>query len=172
MTLAMKLALSPLLIAQAVAARRRALVMPEADGPRDGVHGIGNRQPLRLLIAGDSSAAGVGVANQDVALAGHLVRTLHASLHRPIHWTLRARTGLTTRQLHALLEADDALPAADIAVMSPASTTSPPCCRRAAPSRTAPHWPTGCSRAASGTWRSPRCRRSARSRCCPNRCAA
>ena len=117
MTLALKLALAPLLMVQALATRRRALVLPEADGPRDGVHGLEHRRPLRLLIAGDSSAAGVGVASQDAALAGHLVRTLQASLHRPIHWTLRARTGLTTRQLHALLEADDALPAADIAVI-------------------------------------------------------
>jgi lysophospholipase L1-like esterase len=118
MTLALKLALAPLLMAQALATRRRALVLPEADGPRDGVHGTGKREPLRLLIAGDSSAAGVGVASQDIALAGHLVRGLHASLRRPVHWSLRARTGLTTRQLHAWLEAtEDTVPAADIAVI-------------------------------------------------------
>jgi lysophospholipase L1-like esterase len=115
MTLALKLAFAPLLVVQALATRRRALVLPEADGPRDGIVGKG-RSPLRLLIAGDSSAAGVGVTTQDQALAGHLTRALHNELHRPVHWSLRARTGVTTRELHALLQADPP-PSAHIAVI-------------------------------------------------------
>ena len=41
MPLAAKLLLSPLLVMQAVATRRRALVLPEADGPRTGRCGRG-----------------------------------------------------------------------------------------------------------------------------------
>jgi lysophospholipase L1-like esterase len=114
--LAVKLALAPLLVAQAVATRRRAPVLPEAAGDREGVSGAGDAAPLRLLIAGDSSAAGVGVAHQDDAVAGHLVRTLHGTIGRPVAWTLRARTGLTTRGVHALLLASPR-PAADVAVV-------------------------------------------------------
>ena len=67
------------------------------------VVGGGDAPTLRLLVAGDSSAAGVGVARQEQAVVGHLVRTLHRATGRPIAWALRARTGLTTRGVHALL---------------------------------------------------------------------
>ncbi len=116
MSLALKLALSPLLVAQALATRRRALVLPEADGPRDGRVGAGPDPALRILIAGDSSAAGVGVAQQRDAVSGHLARTLHARLGVPVEWLLRARSGLTTRQVHALLR-DEPPPAVDVAVV-------------------------------------------------------
>ena len=115
MSLALKLVLSPLLIAQAMAARRRAKVLPEAAGPREGR--LGGRGPaLRVLIAGDSSAAGVGVAHQDQSVAGYFTRTLHPRIGRPLLWTLRARSGLTTKQVHALLQAERPA-AADIAVV-------------------------------------------------------
>jgi lysophospholipase L1-like esterase len=114
--LAQKLALAPLLIAQAIGTRRRALVLPEAAGPRDGLSGETGDMPLRVLIAGDSSAAGVGVAHQDAAVAGHFVRTLHRHTGRPVAWTLRAQSGLTTRGVHALLEAEPPAPA-DVAVV-------------------------------------------------------
>jgi len=115
MSLALKLALSPLLIAQAMATRRRAPVLPEAAGPRQGRLGQGGGA-LRLLIAGDSSAAGVGVAHQDQALAGHLTRELCRRTSRPVHWTLHARSGLTTQQVHALLRAQARSPA-EVAVV-------------------------------------------------------
>ena len=115
MSLALKLALSPLLVAQALATRRRAPVLPEAAGPREGRLGKG-RGVIRVLIAGDSSAAGVGVADQQHALAGHLTRTLHRCAARPVAWSLHAHSGLTTQQVHALLRGT-ALPRADVAVV-------------------------------------------------------
>ena len=115
MSLALKLVLSPLLVAQAVATRRRAPVLPEAAGPREGR--IGGRGPaLRLLITGDSSAAGVGVAHQDQSVAGHLTRALHRASGRPLHWALHARSGLSTRQVHRMLLAEPPA-AADVAVV-------------------------------------------------------
>jgi lysophospholipase L1-like esterase len=114
--LAVKIALAPLLVAQAVATRRRAPVLPEAEGDREGIAGGGASPPLRLLVAGDSSAAGVGVARQEQAVVGHLVRTLQRAIGRPVAWALCARTGLTTRGLHALL-AEAAPFAADVAVV-------------------------------------------------------
>ncbi|MBE2243834.1 MAG: SGNH/GDSL hydrolase family protein [Burkholderiaceae bacterium] len=114
-SLALKLVLAPVLVAQAVATRRRAPSLPEAEGPREGRLGRGD-PALRLLIAGDSSAAGVGVARQDQALAGHLSRALHRALARPLQWSLRARSGFTTQQVFALLR-EQPLPAADVAVV-------------------------------------------------------
>ena len=96
-----KIALAPLLAAQALGVRRRALRLPEPPGPRAGIAGSGPE--LRLLIAGDSSAAGVGAASQGTALAGRLVAALAAS-HR-VQWRLIARSGATTADTLARLAA-------------------------------------------------------------------
>jgi lysophospholipase L1-like esterase len=108
-----KLVLAPVLIAQGVWTRRRVPVLPEAAGPRTGV--VGRGAPLRLLIVGDSSAAGVGVAHQRQALAGHLSRALAAQARSRVHWQLVARSGITSAQALALVR--EAAPArADVAV--------------------------------------------------------
>lgn len=91
--LAARLALSPLLAAQALHLRRHALRLPEARGPRSARTG-GDLPALSLLILGDSSAAGVGAATQNDALAGQLARRL--APHYDLTWTLRAATGATT----------------------------------------------------------------------------
>ena len=77
MSLALKLVLAPVLVAQAVAhAQARAACCPRRPG-RGRAASATARLRCALLIAGDSSAAGVGVAHQDQALAGHLSRALH-----------------------------------------------------------------------------------------------
>ena len=115
MSLALKLMLAPLLLAQALGTRRRAPVLPEAAGARSGRVGHGG-DALRVLIAGDSSAAGVGVAHQRQALAGQLSRALRARSQRPVHWSLHARTGLNTLQVFELLRTASPS-AADVAVI-------------------------------------------------------
>ncbi|MBS0433699.1 MAG: SGNH/GDSL hydrolase family protein [Proteobacteria bacterium] len=113
MSLALKLALAPLLVAQALATRRRAPALPEAEGAREGRVGEGER--LALLIVGDSSAAGVGVATQEEALAGHLTRTLAHEAQRRVSWQLVARSGITTAQALELVRQVRPMPA-EIAV--------------------------------------------------------
>lgn len=87
-----RLPLAPLLAAQAVMVRHRALILPEPPGPRSGEAGSG--PALRLLIAGDSSAAGVGARTQSEALSGRLVAELSRRFR--VRWRLEARTGATT----------------------------------------------------------------------------
>jgi lysophospholipase L1-like esterase len=119
MTLALKLVLAPVLVAQAMRTRRRAPQLPEAAGPRQGrVGAIDDVVPgeLRVLIAGDSSAAGVGVAHQEQALSGHLSRALHRHTARTVRWALVARSGLTTQQVYTLLRSHAPAPA-DVAVV-------------------------------------------------------
>lgn len=84
--------LSPVLAPQVAWVLMRAMRLPEAEGPREGVAGQGPE--LRVLIVGDSSGAGVGVAHQDQALAGRLVAHL-APQHR-VQWRLAAKGGATT----------------------------------------------------------------------------
>jgi lysophospholipase L1-like esterase len=85
--------------------------LPEAEGPRAGRVGAGL---LRLLIAGDSSAAGVGASTQDQALSGRLAQAL-ADLEPD--WRLVARTGATTAALLAHLRALPSVPT-DVAVLA------------------------------------------------------
>lgn len=91
----------PVLVPQALWVAARATRLPEAAGPRQGTAGQG--APLRLLILGDSSAAGVGVAHQDDALTGRLVTRLAAT--HAIDWRLVARSGATTSTARRLLSA-------------------------------------------------------------------
>ncbi|NNF51310.1 MAG: SGNH/GDSL hydrolase family protein [Gammaproteobacteria bacterium] len=98
-------ALLPVLAAQAISARRRALILPEAAGERSGVTGTG--PSLRLLISGDSAAAGVGAKHQDQALLGQLVSAL--SDRHTVRWRLEARSGATTQSTiaHLMKQAAD-----------------------------------------------------------------
>lgn len=99
--------LSPVLAVQAVRVIRKTPKLPEATGPRSGA--VGQGPDLKLLIVGDSSAAGVGVATQQQALSGQIVGRL--AVERAVHWRLIARTGMTTRALPAFLEGHAAGPA-------------------------------------------------------------
>ncbi len=92
--------LFPVLAVQAAWVVARAERLPEADGPRGGVAGQGRE--LRLLILGDSSAAGVGVATQDEALAGRLVAALSGRFR--VAWRVEAASGATVRDALARLE--------------------------------------------------------------------
>jgi len=114
MSLAVKLALSPLLAAQAALTRVRMPRLPEAAGERSGVVGRGPR--LGLLIAGDSSAAGVGVVHQRQALAAQLAAELADACALQVHWQLHARSGLTTAGTLDLLR-NTPFGTADVAVI-------------------------------------------------------
>ncbi len=87
--------MGPVLFAQGRYVRRVTPRLPEPCGPREGRQGQG--RPLRLLIVGDSAAAGVGVDEQGQALSGQLVARL--AEHAEVHWRLLAKTGDTSAQL-------------------------------------------------------------------------
>jgi lysophospholipase L1-like esterase len=89
------LALGPILLAQGRHVRRTVPELPEPEGPRSGIAGSG--PDLRLLIVGDSAAAGVGAPSQDEALAGQLAVALAPTFR--LHWKLLAFTGATTADM-------------------------------------------------------------------------
>ncbi|MDJ0821507.1 MAG: SGNH/GDSL hydrolase family protein [Paracoccaceae bacterium] len=93
----------PIAVPQALWVSYRAAKLPEAAGPRSGREGDG--PPLRMMLLGDSSIAGVGVQHQDEALAGQLVRRLCDS--REIHWRVVAKSGATTASTLTMLEDED-----------------------------------------------------------------
>lgn len=107
------LSLAPIVLVQGLNVRRVTPRLPEASGQRSGTAGQG--PPLRLLIAGDSAAAGVGVTSQDEALAGAVVRDLGQAFR--VHWVLDARNGRKTVDVLSRLEAMEADPF-DVALLS------------------------------------------------------
>lgn len=98
--------LAPILFAQGRYVIRNIPRLPEPPGQRQGVTGVG--QPLRLLVLGDSSAAGVGAATLDEALLGQVVTGLETTFQ--VRWSLIARTGATTRGTIKHLEKQPAQP--------------------------------------------------------------
>ena len=93
--------LGPVFWLQGRHARRNTPLLPEPIGPRRGTAGQGSS--IRILIAGDSAAAGVGAQAQDDALCGQLVNRL--SQHFTVEWQLMAVTGLDSPGLHKMIEA-------------------------------------------------------------------
>jgi lysophospholipase L1-like esterase len=90
----------PLLWLQAGYVRRATPRLPEPPGHRAGTAGRGSL--VRLLVAGDSGAAGVGAPTQEQALCGQLVRRL--SLHHTVEWCVLAVNGLDSPGLLRLLQ--------------------------------------------------------------------
>ncbi len=74
--------------------------MPEPPGCRTGTAGSGTL--VRLLVAGDSGAAGVGAPTQDQALCGQLV--LRLGRHHTVQWCVMAVNGLDSPGLLKLLQ--------------------------------------------------------------------
>lgn len=88
-------ALAPVLLWQGRHVRRTVALLPEPGGSREGAAGSGPL--LRLLVTGDSAAAGVGAQTQHEALTGRVVAGLKAWFH--VRWKLLAFTGATTADM-------------------------------------------------------------------------
>ena len=111
-----------LLLAQGLYVRCITPRLPEPPGARAGERAltpsVDGGDSLRVLITGDSAAAGVGADHQDEALSGQLVDALsQLGIARALRWQLIARTGVDARALHMLLEANAPSPF-DVAVIS------------------------------------------------------
>jgi lysophospholipase L1-like esterase len=75
--------------------------------------------PLRLLVLGESTVAGCGIATQDEALGAQTARALAALSGRTIHWTAVGRIGVTAHQTARDLEAPvAAAPRSDLLVVA------------------------------------------------------
>lgn len=110
----MKILLGPLLVWQGMRVKQTTPRLPEAEGPRAGRVTGGDRF-LRLLVLGDSAAAGVGVEEQADCLAAQIPKALAATY--TTDWQLVAQSGLTTAEMVKQLGAMDGR-AVDLAVIS------------------------------------------------------
>lgn len=108
--------LFPVLVYQGKQARKHTPRLPEAQGSPSGQYGEG--QPhLRVLVIGESTAAGVGVATHDQGLASQLALQLHERTGQTIVWHTFGVNGIRLAQLNQTL-AGMKLPEADVVLLS------------------------------------------------------
>lgn len=88
------ISLIPLLAAQAIYVKSTALKLPGATGDTSGMI-AGDEPALRLLVIGDSVAAGAGIATFADALVGQIASSLHGRTQRSIHWQVIGKIGVT-----------------------------------------------------------------------------
>ena len=88
---------APVLLAQGRRLRRDTIRLPDAAQPWQGT--LDGPDALRLLVLGDSTAAGVGAITQDDALPGNLARQLGARTGRGVQWAAAGRNGATSHDL-------------------------------------------------------------------------
>ena len=105
--------------AQGARLRRATEILPPATGPTRGVvPGPSDRTAVRLLVIGDSTAAGVGAANHEEAIAGSLARLAAEDVGSAVEWRVIARSGATSRRVrHSLLPELEASDPFDLAVV-------------------------------------------------------
>lgn len=111
------LALLPVLLPQALWTRRTAVRLPPAAGAQSGLVGTAGQSPLRLLLLGESTVAGVGVELQESALAGQLAQALSVQLQRPVAWRACGENGITAAQACQRLLPQALAEPADLAVL-------------------------------------------------------
>lgn len=94
--------LLPVLIIQGKRVRQSIPRLPEAGGARVGSIGEGSGA-IRLLTLGESTIAGVGVADHQEGITGQIATSLHELSGKKIHWEVIAKSGYTARRVTELL---------------------------------------------------------------------
>lgn len=89
--------LAPLLYVQGRITRWKIGLLPGAGGEVHGRAGNGG-DAAQLLVIGESTVAGLGARNHQLALAGQFARYLSEHLGKPIAWHVIGKNGVTARQ--------------------------------------------------------------------------
>jgi lysophospholipase L1-like esterase len=89
--------MSPVLRKQGKQLRTSIPWLPPAKLPWHGT--VEGRDPFRLLVLGDSTAAGVGVTDPDHGLGGNLARVLAERTGRGVRWFALGQAGATSQDL-------------------------------------------------------------------------
>ncbi len=108
--------LLPLMYVQGRRIRTTVPSLPAAREPKGSVS-KGQGKPLRLIVIGESTMAGVGADTHDQAFAGALARQLNKTLNQPISWHVIARGGFTAQQVDRVLVPHLAESSADLIVI-------------------------------------------------------
>ena len=95
--------LLPVLFFQGKKARKNIPRLPEAALNAEGANGKGEGAPIRVLLVGESTMAGVGVDDHADGFAGHFASALSKHTGRPVQWQVTARSGYDAKAAHRKL---------------------------------------------------------------------
>lgn len=94
---------APFLYLQSQYVRRKVGRLPDASGETKGKFGA-EKAAVKLLVIGESTAAGVGARTHETALAGQFARFLSAKIGKSIEWQVIGRSGITVKEtIHELV---------------------------------------------------------------------
>lgn len=94
--------LLPLLYFQGRKVKKSIPELPEADGPI-GVSGLHTNPEFRVLVLGESTMAGVGVATHNEGFTGTLGDELSKVLDLSVWWKVQAKSGITVGRIKSEL---------------------------------------------------------------------
>lgn len=89
---------APLLYLQGQITRWKVGLLPDAGGAKHGKCGIG-RETAKLFVLGESTVAGLGARNHELALAGQFALRLSARIGRSVEWKVLGKNGVTARRV-------------------------------------------------------------------------
>lgn len=89
--------ISPFLLLQGQIVRWKVGVLPDAEGDKFGRYGEGE-DAAKLFVIGESTVAGLGARNHELALAGQFAKYLSEHIHRPVDWNVVGKNGVTARR--------------------------------------------------------------------------
>ena len=90
----------PILICLGKRLRAKIPRLPEAEGPNNGLEGKVTGKPIKILILGESTMAGVGVKTQEDGIAKEIARLLSMHYQGNIAWEVIAKSGYNAKQVH------------------------------------------------------------------------
>ncbi len=91
----------PLLLIQALVAKKGVGKLPEAIEPAGNTGG--QSPPLHVLVIGESTVAGVGVKRHEEGITGAIGRRIHELTQRDVHWLSIGGSGYTAKKVANLL---------------------------------------------------------------------
>ncbi len=94
---------APFLYLQGQYVRRKIGRLPDAGGETNGKFGAGE-DSAKLLVLGESTAAGMGARTHETALGGQFARFLSAKIGKSVEWHVVGRSGITVKEtIHELV---------------------------------------------------------------------
>ncbi|MEO7538670.1 MAG: SGNH/GDSL hydrolase family protein [Pyrinomonadaceae bacterium] len=88
---------APFLLLQGQITRWKVGILSDAAGDKFGCTGAGEN-PVKLLVIGESTVAGLGARTHEFALAGQFAKQLSDQIDRPVAWQVVGRNGVTARR--------------------------------------------------------------------------
>jgi lysophospholipase L1-like esterase len=89
----------PVVAAQGVWLRSTLRLAPPASGATNGLAPSASGTPLRVVVVGDSTAAGCGVIDTSDGFSAALAQQLAADCRRPVAWEMHGQPGATVRRV-------------------------------------------------------------------------